>query len=254
MTIPKHFPKRIPSLHLFSSDETGHGPFADIEFISEHHGLAAQRLLSNAASSNGNVIPGCTAFDMNTLKDRIVQLNHQKGRHAVMFNSPYQASSAPELILEFAWERSKFGEERILIVDCNFRTPVLNRVYQLSRGVGVTEYVTGTHAMHEIIMRTNLNNVYLARTGYLRLDPVQLLMSQRLIRLFQVASRQFDFVLINTPPYRDYVDAFILAKFVQPTVLLVMDSRYSSWAQTQDIRDELRVFDVNVLGVMNNRD
>ncbi|MFQ5650957.1 MAG: tyrosine-protein kinase family protein [bacterium] len=251
MTDDERFRNKLPSLHLFCTDESLSGPFCDVDFIRAHYRARLEKDTLPAGAEY--IISNSTTADMKTLRERIFALNQNDGRNVVLFNSPYQASIAPELMLEFAWERSKSGHERILIVDCNARTPALNRVYQLSRGVGLAEHVIGTHDLHEIIMRTNLHNVFLIRSGSLKLDPVHTLMSKRLARLFKRVCSQFDFVLVNTPPYRDYVDAFVLAKFIHPLVLLVLSSRYSSWSQTRDIRDELAVLDVNVLGVLNNR-
>ena len=245
MQKPENQSEKVPSLHLLSSGGSQPGPFYDIEFLRGYHsGIGRAPAVVGLYYSSGT--------DMATLRDRIIAAGSEGASHVVVFNSPLRATTSPELILEFAWERSKVGNDKILIVDCNLRTPVLNRIYNMAPGVGVAEYLAGTHTLPEVLKRTNLQNVFLIRSGCLKLDPLHLLTSPALPELVTIVEQEFDFILINTPPYRDYVDAFVLARYLQPLFVLSVDGRTSTWTETEAMREELARYHVKILGLVNH--
>lgn len=243
---------KLPSLHLFAEDDSRQDPFYDIEFVKRFHHL---RPVESNGSNSGcwriSINPNRRSADFNILRERVVSLNKGRECNLVLFNSPTQAGIAPKLMLEFVWETSKNEKDEILMIDCNFRTPNLNYIYELSPGIGLAEYITGTHTIQEVIRKTNIGKVHLLRSGQASLDPVDLLLSERFIDLIDSLKSRFDFILFNSPPYRDFVDAFALAKFIRPTVLLTLLSAKENWALTQDIRDELAVLDLDIVGIIS---
>ncbi len=238
--------RKLPSLHLFSTSAPTRGPYSDLEFIAQY-----RRRINDSSDRRPVTLPLSPAADMQSLRERIVAMASTGTSPIVLFNSPERATTSAELILEFAWERSKCDSDKILIIDCNLRSPVLNRVYNLARGVGLAEYLAGTHTVPDVVKRTNLRNVYLLRSGCLKVDPVQLLKSPRLGQLLKSVAKQFDFLLLNSPPYRDYVDSSLLAESVRPLVVLAVDGRGNGWDATADIRADMQRYDLNILGLVN---
>ncbi len=169
----------------------------------------------------------------------------------VLVNSSDSFNASAELILELAWEISKKGLQRVLIVDCNLRTPILSRAYKLSRGAGLAEFLLGTHTVREIVKKTNLANVHLVCSGECFVEPVTLLTSLRLPQLIATAANHYDLVLLNTPPYHAYIDTFALAKFLQPaTLVLVSDNEMGIETKSRAL-SELQVLDLDIVDVVS---
>ena len=184
---------------------------------------------------------------------RLTTAGRDDGARPVLVNSSGSLNASAELILEIAGESSREHRQRVLVVDCNFRTPILSRAYKMSRGAGLAEYLIGTHAVREVIRKTNLQNVHLIRAGECFADPVSLLLSDRLPALIERAGKEYDLVLLNTPPYHAYIDTFALAKFLQPATFLLFCQERDGLPPVAPIIPELRILDLDFVEVTGTR-
>lgn len=82
-------------------------------------------------------------------------------------------------------------------------------------------------------------------------NPADLLSSKRFGRFIGTVSREFDFVLFDTPPVGTFVDAAILSTLVDATVLVVRDN-FTKRGQVKDAYDQLCKAEANVIGVVLN--
>ncbi|MBY0307428.1 MAG: CpsD/CapB family tyrosine-protein kinase, partial [Phycisphaerales bacterium] len=114
------------------------------------------------------------------------------------------------------------AEQRVLLIDANFRRPNLHRVFKLGEGPGLGEVLAKRATLDTAIQHTNTSNLDLLSAGTApnRATPERLsteLMSQ----LIQEASGKYDLVVIDTAPAAIAGDALALAGRVDATLLVV---------------------------------
>ena len=145
------------------------------------------------------------------------------------------------------------AEQRVLLIDGNFRRPSLHRVFKLGEGPGLGEVLAKKATLDTAIQATNTPNLHLlaAGTAANRATPERLsteLMSQ----VIQEASGKYDLVVIDAAPAAIAGDAMGLANRVDCTLLVVraLGEKRGLIARLRDTFSEARA---EFLGVLVNR-
>jgi capsular exopolysaccharide synthesis family protein len=105
---------------------------------------------------------------------------------------------------------------RVVLVDGDLRRPNLHRAFGLQNEFGLRNILRGDvdlekTRMEELTQRTALPNISIIAAGEGSEDSVELLHSNQVEALLTRLSRDFDVVLIDSPPILHMADARILA-------------------------------------------
>ncbi|MFQ5356405.1 MAG: polysaccharide biosynthesis tyrosine autokinase [Mariprofundaceae bacterium] len=111
--------------------------------------------------------------------------------------------------------------KKVLLVDGDLRKGHLHQYFGMARSPGLSEIVSGQVKPSDAIRRTSDANVSFLTTGALPPNPSELLMNENFRNLIIAASKQFDLVLIDTPPILAVTDAALIGSIAGTTFLLV---------------------------------
>lgn len=138
-----------------------------------------------------------------------------------------------------------------LIIDCDFRKPILHKVFGMRNVYGIVDLLAGERKLQEVWHEPMLGLKVVCK-GPAPPNPAELLGSKRLSEFLASVRKEFDYVLIDAPPIGLVSDPVILAT-QGDGVLLVLDAQKTrKRAVRQSIRS-LQAVGANVLGtVMNN--
>jgi capsular exopolysaccharide synthesis family protein len=138
-----------------------------------------------------------------------------------------------------------------LIVDCDFRQPDLHRYFGLRNGWGIVDVLVGTYSRQEV-WKEPADLLKVIPVGSIPPNPVELLDSQRFAEFLADVQKEFDYVLLDTPPIRACSDPIILSS-QGDGVLLVLDAKTTRKMSIRQSLRSLAAVDANVIGtVMNN--
>lgn len=141
--------------------------------------------------------------------------------------------------------------KKTLLVDCDFRKPVMHKVFGIRSTHGVVDVLIGQYGLHEAC-REPLPNLKVLTAGVAPPDPAEILGSRRLSEFFAAACEEFDYVMVDSSPVGMVSDAAILAT-QGDGVLLALDAQKTRKADVRRSVRSLRAVGANVLGtVMNN--
>jgi capsular exopolysaccharide synthesis family protein len=107
---------------------------------------------------------------------------------------------------------------KTLLVNLDLRRPKIHRVFNLSNEQGMSTCLIGKNSYDEVIRPTNINNLFVATSGPIPPNPAELIDSDRMKTFIDEAKKNFDFIIIDTPPVaivsdtmtlKDLIDAFI---------------------------------------------
>jgi receptor protein-tyrosine kinase len=137
-----------------------------------------------------------------------------------------------------------------LIVDCDFHQPALHNIFGLRNLRGVTDVLVGKQSLQEVYQEP-VPRLKVVCTGALLPDMEEVLGERRFTEFLDQARREFDYVLVDTPPIGEISDSLIFAHH-SDGVLLVLDAQKTG---KESIRQSMRRLDAvgaKVLGTVAN--
>lgn len=112
-------------------------------------------------------------------------------------------------------------DKKVAILELDLRKPKLSEVFQISRAVGLTNYLVGKKTLSEIMKPTGLENLILLPSGPIPPNPSELISNGKLEVLLSELEQQFDYILIDTAPTNPVTDAFLISPMADVSVYVV---------------------------------
>ena len=140
---------------------------------------------------------------------------------------------------------------RILLVDVNFRRPMLHNIFSLSNDVGFGDVLNAPELYEEAIRDTEVPNLSVLCSGNKPSNPTELLESQLLIDFIERALEEYDHVIFDSGPLLMVSETTALAPRVDG-VITVVRANGNSRGLLQRVRDQLRQLKAEHLGVILN--
>ncbi|MFP3868983.1 MAG: GumC family protein [Desulfobacteraceae bacterium] len=113
------------------------------------------------------------------------------------------------------------AECKCLVVDCDLRKPTLHKIAEQPPRPGLTNYLTGTATLEEIIHPTLVPNLDLIPAGPIPPNPHELLASEKFRNLIRDLRQKYPHILMDSPPIIGFADARALAGFADGVLLVV---------------------------------
>ncbi len=149
-----------------------------------------------------------------------------------------------------------FAEDgkKVLYIDADIRKSVTIARYGVDRETkGLSHYLSGqVKNLDEIIYETDIQNFSVIFTGAKAPNPAELLGRPRLAKMIETLREQFDMIVIDCPPLGSVIDAVLVAKNCDGTVLVV-ESDAISYKVVQNVKKQLDQSECKILGVILNK-
>jgi capsular exopolysaccharide synthesis family protein len=110
--------------------------------------------------------------------------------------------------------------QRVLLLDCDLRRPRLHRVFNKTSEFGITTCLL-EDSLEYAALPTDVPNLSVIPAGPLPPNPAELVHSERFRTMLQRLSKQYDRIIIDSPPLVPVTDAAILSTLVDATVLVI---------------------------------
>ena len=143
------------------------------------------------------------------------------------------------------------ASKSVLILDCDFRRPVMHKIFGLRNLHGIINVLTEEHDLQEV-WKEPVAGLKVVPVGPIPPNPAEVLGTQRFSKFVASVREEFDYVLIDTAPIGVVSDPLILAT-QGDGVLLVLDAQNTRKGSVRRAMRNLESVGGNVLGtVMNN--
>ncbi|MQA88693.1 MAG: polysaccharide biosynthesis tyrosine autokinase, partial [Gemmatimonas sp.] len=140
---------------------------------------------------------------------------------------------------------------RVLIVDCDLRKARLHELFDLAREPGLTQLVLGHADIEGVLHDTTVPGLKIVTAGTLPPNPVELLGGKRMQEVLEELGRDFDMVLLDTPPLLVAADSLVVSRGADG-VLLVVRAGFTDRDQAQFALQQLHAVDARVVGAVLN--
>lgn len=111
--------------------------------------------------------------------------------------------------------------KKTLIVGADLRKPKIYGDFNLANNVGLSSYLAGFNSFDQVVQPTNMVNLDLVSGGPVPPNPSELLLSAKMDQFIQEAQKQYNYILVDTPPQAIVTDAFVLSKYADHIVFVV---------------------------------
>lgn len=143
--------------------------------------------------------------------------------------------------------------QRVILVDTDLRRPALHTFFQMHNGPGVTTALLRENRdLDDLLRPTEIENLSLFSSGALPPNPAELLGSQRMAELIEQLKARADVVIFDSPPLLSMVDATLLGRRCDATLLVVMDGT-TLVGMLNRSREQIQQSGAHLIGSVLNR-
>jgi capsular exopolysaccharide synthesis family protein len=143
------------------------------------------------------------------------------------------------------------GGAKVVILDCDLRRPVQHLIFGRV-AMGITNVLAGNGTLADYVQDTDITNLKILTSGPIPPNPSELLNSSKMIALLATLAKQFDYLILDTPPILPVTDTCVLASKVDG-VIMVIGAGVVRPAEAQRAAEAVRQVKGNILGMMINR-
>jgi capsular exopolysaccharide synthesis family protein len=112
--------------------------------------------------------------------------------------------------------------DRVALIDTDLRRPRVHRTLGLTNDRGLSSFLAGNMSVDELPRAIRqIPNLFVITSGPTPPNPAELLSSEAIEGLFHELRRQFDFIVMDSPPAITVADSMILAAHADGVMLVV---------------------------------
>jgi polysaccharide biosynthesis transport protein len=141
---------------------------------------------------------------------------------------------------------------RVLLIDADLRRPSIHKTLGMGPKLGLSNVLTGTAALSQaIIPSTILPELFILPAGTPPPNPAELLASAKMKNVLEELRKQYDHIVIDSPPTLSVTDAVVMSTGAD-AVVLVIRSGHTTKPALRRARDILMQVNARVCGVLVN--
>lgn len=176
----------------------------------------------------------------------------RQNHKVIQVTSPLPGDGKSTLTANLAVAIAKSGK-RVLVIDADFRRPMMAQLFGIPTDdrPGLGAVIAGQADLAQALTKTGVENLYLIPARERPRQPSELLTTPQFAAFLQTARKQYDFVLVDSPPLLPVTDPSVIAGQVDG-VLLTVRIRKGIRVAAQRAVELLRSVDANIQGIVVN--
>lgn len=194
---------------------------------------------------------GALADAYRQIRSPLIKRMQQQGYKSLLVVSGAPGSGASSVTCNLGLG-SAASDQRVLLIDANFRRPALHRIFKLAEGPGLGEVLNRKISLEAAIQQTSTLNLHLLSAGAAanRALPERL-SSELMAQVIGEAAGRYDLVIVDSAPLTIAGDAFAIANRVDASMLVVR-AKNEKRGLIARLRDQLSDSRAEFLGVVVN--
>lgn len=138
----------------------------------------------------------------------------------LLFTSSNQSEGKSTTSANMAVAMAQNGA-RTLLIDVDFRRPVIHKVFKASQETGFSNLLVGAAELDDIIIHTDIPNMDVIPCGHIPPNPTELLGSESMKVYLNLLRDRYDKIIFDSSPVMSTADPVVLSTLVDEVVLVV---------------------------------
>jgi polysaccharide biosynthesis transport protein len=139
---------------------------------------------------------------------------------SLLVTSAQSGEGKTTVAANLAFSLAQLGES-VLLIDADLRRPSLHNFFGTENCSGLVDFLTGKADWRSYIWRAPAAELSVLFCGPVPPNPADLISSEFMASLIQEASKEYKFVVLDSPPLLNLADSRILAASVEGVILVV---------------------------------
>ena len=192
---------------------------------------------------------GVAAEQYRALRTRIVHRETGGPVNVVLITSPGRGDGKSLTAANLGLAMAQEYQQRICIVDADFRSPQQHTLFGLPEGPGLSDVLTGRVSVEDALVALEDHHISVMPAGTRSAHPAELFGTTTMRRTLEALRSRFDRIVIDSPAAAPLADVGILTPLVDSIVLIVRAGVTSKPA----IHDAIAAVDAGkLLGIVLN--
>jgi capsular exopolysaccharide synthesis family protein len=206
-----------------------------VEGSNGHHGVQGlvqrARLLAAADKARTNQAPHWNRIEGNGQNISLTEAFHglrtsvllstaKRPPTSLLVTSAQGGEGKTTVAANLAVSLAQLGE-RVLLIDADLRRPSLHNFFGNEGSSGLVNFLTGDADWRTLVVHSTPAGLDLLFCGPVPPNPADLLSSEYMPALIREASKEYKFVVVDSPPLLNLADSRILSTLVDGVILVV---------------------------------
>jgi capsular exopolysaccharide synthesis family protein len=141
--------------------------------------------------------------------------------------------------------------KKVLLVGLDLRKPRIHKILGIRNKEGLSDFLIGEKEYKDVKNKTDLESLWYTPSGPVPPNPAELIESPKMDEFIKKAKKEFDYIIIDTPPVAIVTDALLVSPLTD-FYIFVVRQRYTS-RNTLDLIEELhRNENIKSIGIVIN--
>lgn len=185
------------------------------------------------------------------VRTQLSVMTQNSGHQVIQVTSPNPGDGKSTLAANLAISLAQSGKKTILL-DCDFRKPRVHKLFAITKPeLGLASVTGGLANLTQAIRHSSIDNLDILPCGPRPQNPAELLSGARFQQVLTDLRKQYDYVIVDTPPMLAVSDPRVVAQRVDG-ILLVFKITKRARPLAERAREQLADMGANLLGVVVN--
>ena len=117
--------------------------------------------------------------------------------------------------------------KKVLLIDADLRKGRLHKEFGIKRGKGLSQVLLHTATTEEVISKTEVENLDIMPCGNVPSNPSELLGSKHYTNMIDTLEKQYDLIIVDTPPIMLVTDAALACRSASQIVMVIEYNKHS---------------------------
>lgn len=126
--------------------------------------------------------------------------------------------------------------KKILLIDADMRKGEINKAFGVTRENGLSEVILNTRSVQDATREIPSANIDFIPTGTIPPNPSELLLHERFGQLLDGLTKQYDLIIIDSPPILAVTDAAIISRLAGAALMVIKAGSHTKRELEQSIK------------------
>ncbi|HEX4996906.1 MAG TPA: polysaccharide biosynthesis tyrosine autokinase [Terriglobia bacterium] len=180
----------------------------------------------------------------NNLKVQLSGAQSENVAKVFTVSSPESQDGKSLVSANLAFSFAQDASRRVIIVDCDLRSPSVQKYLGVTSEPGLLQYLANGHGPNCYMRR--VDNLYFMTAGGVAPNPIEALSMRKMKQLIESLRTQFDTIILDAPPFSPIADARLVTGLSDGLIMVVRRGKtlYSSLDRAFKVVDRNKLLGV----------